>query len=229
MTVEAMRAPETTQTEGVYARLRHDIIAGERKPGERLRIDRLRKLYNVGPTPLREALQRLSADGLVLIAEYRGFQVAPLRADAFHDLNIARIAVETKAVELAILKGDEHWEAAIVAALYRLDKADRMLALDRAANLDAWEESNRAFHDATVAACGSSWLLRVRRLLHDQCERYRRVAVHGERLSRDLAEEHRRIKDAVLARDVGRAVAEVTEHFERTARGLETVLPGEGP
>ncbi|MEO1017743.1 MAG: GntR family transcriptional regulator [Pseudomonadota bacterium] len=63
---------ETTLTETVYSRLRQDIITGVRAPGERLRIEHLRKIYDVGPTPLREALQRLAADGLVLLAGSRG-------------------------------------------------------------------------------------------------------------------------------------------------------------
>lgn len=216
---------ETTLTETVYSRLRQDIITGVRAPGERLRIEHLRKIYDVGPTPLREALQRLAADGLVLLAEYRGFQVAPLDPAEFLDLNIARIAIETKAIALSIKHGDSRWEAGIVAAAYRLDKADQLLTAGGSDQLDGWAECNRDFHDATVAACGSRWLLRVRRQLHDQGERYRRVAVLGERHIRDLVREHKAIADAALARDAARACAAVEVHFERTAQGLKNVIP----
>ena len=52
-----------------YRLIRADIISGARDPGERLRIDMLKTVYDIGPTPLREALQKLSTEGLVLALE----------------------------------------------------------------------------------------------------------------------------------------------------------------
>ena len=215
-----------TLAEAVYRRLRADIIAGERAAGERLRIERLSKHYGVGPTPLREALQRLCADGLVLARGNRGFAVAPLDITEFEDLNIARTAVEVQAVNLSIRNGNDEWEAGIVAAFYRLEKQDRALAARHDEALDAWEAANAAFHEATVARCGSRWLLRVRARLHDQCERYRRASVHLHRAERDLAAEHRAIRDAVLHRDREAAAHLITTHFDTTARMLaEEMVP----
>ena len=78
--------------------LRHDIIHGTRAPEERLRIEKLKMIYAIGPTPLREALQMLVAEGLVLTEGNRGFTVAPLDYDEFLDLNIARTAIERAAL-----------------------------------------------------------------------------------------------------------------------------------
>ena len=84
-----------TLAQAAYRALRIDIIRGIRPPGERLRIEKLRTLYAVGPTPLREALQMLATDGLVLAEGNRGFTVAPLDNTEIEDLNIARTAIES--------------------------------------------------------------------------------------------------------------------------------------
>lgn len=208
-----------TLTEAAYQALRADIIRGVRRPGERLRIERLRALYATGPTPLREALQRLSSERLVLAEGQRGFTVAPLDAAEFADLNIARTAIEKEALRLSLVQGDDAWEGRVVAAAYRLEKEDTALA--RAGSVgDGWERANSEFHTALVSACGSSWLLHVRDGLNDICERYRRVSVYRHIGARDLAQEHRRIAEAALARDADAACALTEAHFARTAEIL---------
>ena len=108
--------------ESVYGAMKADIISGSRKPGELLRIDRMSRTYGVGPTPLRETLQRLTAEKLVIARGGRGFQVAPLSVEEFVDLNIARTAIETAALRLSIQYGGEDWEGRVVAAGYNLQK-----------------------------------------------------------------------------------------------------------
>ncbi len=213
-----------TLAEAAYQALRTDIISGARPATERLRIEHLSKLYNVGPTPLREALQRLCADGLVLASGNRGFSVAPLDPDEFIDLNIARIAVEKEALRLSIVNGDNEWEAGVVASGWRLGKEDQALVQGGTDSLDNWEKANDAFHGAMVAACGSNWLLRVRKNLHDQCERYRRASVVLRDDGRDLNSEHNAIMNAVLARDAVAACQLTEAHFVLTARVLSDEL-----
>lgn len=209
-----------TLTEAAYDALRVDIIRGARQPGERLRIERLRALYGVGPSPLREALQRLSADGLVEATGNRGFTVAPLDFAEFADLNIARSAIEAEALRLSITRGDEDWEAGVAAAAWRMAKADALFAGDGGASFEAWQAQNEAFHLAMVAACGSNALLRVRKGLHDQCERFRRASVSRRQGLRDLKAEHAAIAEAVLARDIPRACDLTRAHFDATVGDL---------
>ena len=208
--------PAETLADEAYRALRADIIAGRRRPGERLRIERLRSLYEIGPTPLREALQRLCAERLVETTGNRGFTVAPLDPDSFDDLNLARIVVESEALRLSIARGGEAWEGAVASAAHLMRKADAALGGD----LDAWEGANRRFHRAMVAACGSDTLLRIRGDLHDLAERCRRASVGDRHRARDLGAEHEAIAAAVLARDAEGAVALTRRHFEATAAGL---------
>lgn len=209
-----------TLTEAAYRAIRHDIIRGIRAPGERLRIEKLRQLYDIGPTPLREALQKLSAEQLVLSEGNRGFTVAPLDFDEFFDLNIARTDVEMAALRRSIAGGDPSWEARVVAASYIMAKEDAALGSAGGVVPDSWEEANAAFHSALVSACGSAWLLRVRSGLQDLCERYRRASVRGRGGARHLGEEHAAISQAVLARDTERACELLRRHFETTAQDL---------
>ena len=209
-----------TLTEAAYRLLRRDIIAGVRPPGERLRLERLRGIYDIGPTPLREALQKLSMDGLVLSEGNRGFTVAPLDPREFADLNVARTAIEKEALRLSIAQGGPAWEARVVAAAYLMAKSDAELGRGAGAVPDAWEGANAEFHLALVSACGSDWLLRVRAGLHDLCERYRRASVYLVRGSRDLGAEHAALAEAALARDADAACDLVERHFARTAAAL---------
>lgn len=209
-----------TLADAAYRSLRHDIIDGSRYPGERLRIEKLKAIYAIGPTPLREALQKLSQDGLVVGEGNRGFTVAPLDPGEFADLNLARTAIEKEALRLSIARGDDGWEARVVAASYIMAKEDAALAGSSAGVPDTWERANTEFHLALVSACGSNWLLKIRAGLHDLCERYRRASVYHERGARDLAAEHGEIVDAALARDAVRACDLIERHFALTAATL---------
>ena len=225
----APQAPQAgeTLTEAAYRAIRHDIIRGRRMPGERLRIDRLRQIYDIGPTPIREALQKLSAEGLVHSEGNRGFTVAPLDDKEFQDLNVARTEVELAALRRSIAEGDSAWEARVVAATYLLEKADAALNSAEAGVPDSWEEANAGFHTALVSACGSDWLMRVRAGLQDLCERYRRAAVWRQHGTRRLNEEHAAIAKAALARDAETACALLRQHFDRTAQDLSQAMRAE--
>jgi len=213
-----------TLAQAAYRTLRIDIIRGMRAPGERLRIEKLKTIYNVGPTPLREALQMLAADQLVVSEGNRGFTVAELDLGEFNDLNLARTAIEKSALRLSIAAGDDNWEAGVVAASYLMKKEDIALAISRGEVTDGWESANAAFHTAMVVACGSRWLLRLRLGLQDQCERYRRASVFREHGERDLTAEHQAISDAVLARDVNLACTLTERHFALTASSLSEAI-----
>ena len=209
-------AQGATLTDQAMSLLRRDIVSGERKPMERLRIERLREIYGISPSPLREALQRLSAEGLVTAEGNRGFTVAPLDPRDFADLTVARIAVEKEALRLSIEQGGSDWEAEVVSASYLMAKAER----ETSPGTDAWEAANSTFHRALVSACGSQWLLRSRDGLQVIAERYRRASVDRSRGQRDLGEEHRAISEAVLARDSEKACALVSAHYSKTEEEL---------
>jgi DNA-binding GntR family transcriptional regulator len=211
-----------TRASGVYDRLRRDILECRLKPGARLRFEELRASYDVGLSPLREALMKLAAERLVMLEEHKGFRVAPISRDDLLDVAGMRKELEATAIRRSIERGDDSWEAQIVASVHQLAKRTKIGADGLVDN--EWEIRHRAFHQALVAACGSPWLLHFRDLLYDQADRYRRLSVQYLRTPRDDLGEHRGIADAVLARDADAATRLIRQHFDRT---VQTVLAGD--
>lgn len=167
---------------------------------------------------------RIGTSGWHYPSWWASFFPAGLKKKDALDLNMARTEIDLAALRLSMREGDDGWEAGVVAAAYRQEKADRLLQSGAVESLDAWEPLNTSFHRSLVAACPSRWLLRVREMLGEQVERYRRASVYRERAERNFLEEHKQIADAVLARDEERACRLVVEHYARTADGLLPLL-----
>jgi DNA-binding GntR family transcriptional regulator len=132
--------------------------------------------------------------------------------------------VETEALRQSIANGDEAWESQVVAAFYRLSKVEKRLMVDPAGASREFEERNREFHQALIAACPSRWLHYINGILYQQSERYRRIAVTRRNVPRDVHAEHQAILDATLARDVELACKLTAEHIERTLTVLRSVM-----
>ncbi|MPZ39607.1 MAG: GntR family transcriptional regulator [Rhizobiales bacterium] len=135
----AAASPEsaTPLSEQAYQLIRHDILTGHIPPGEKLRIEALRTMYGLSNTPLREALNRLAAEQLVIADERRGFRSTPVSAEDFWDLTTFRIAIENAALIDAMQNGDDEWESGIVAAFHRMEIFQGRLGRDRKPN-DEW-------------------------------------------------------------------------------------------
>jgi DNA-binding GntR family transcriptional regulator len=204
-----------------YRRLRQDVVSGHLAPGSKLRLEKLVGDYEIGMSPLREALARLVGDGLVVSEGQRGFWVAPLSLDELEDVSRVRAIIETEALNLAIRNGGEPWEADVRNAFNALTEIETQFPDDAEALpteiVEAWERCNRDFHAALVSACGSPWLMRLRDILYQQSERYRRVSLDVSRARRSVHDEHVAIAEAVLARNALRACRMIELHLSRTA------------
>ncbi len=151
-----------TKAEAAYRILRTEILMTRLQPGTPLRIDLLSKTYDVGRTPLREALSRLEAERLVVAISNRGFTVAPVSRVELEDLTKARAVVEIPLLLEAMERGGPEWELAIVTAHYRLSRCKTILEDLSDLAVDAWMERHEAFHAALLSAAQSSWLMRFR-------------------------------------------------------------------
>lgn len=196
-------------------RLRGDILAGQLRPAERLRIQALSVRYGIGATAIREALSRLVTDGLVDSEDQRGFCVTPVSREDLTDLTQTRVEVEGSALRLALKHGGIDWESNVLSAFHRLQRTPVPSSPDLH---EAWAAVHRQFHEALISGCSSPWLLRLCRLLYDQSERYRNLAEQfTTEKNRDAATEHRELMEAAMARDADRAVHLIAEHFWETA------------
>ena len=225
--LDALPTDPATHTDRAYMVLRDEILHGDLMPGERLSAAALQERFALGLTPIREALMRLSSEGLVEAETHRGARVSLASAAAFADLMATRRNIERLCLLRAMQLGDATWEAEIVAALHLLTRA-RLPGSDQdRATAAAWEVLHRRFHAALVAACGSGWLLRFWNMLADHSARYRKIRLlhHREVQAevRDIAAEHDAIARAVLARDK-RAPALMDAHLQATERSVARFL-----
>lgn len=209
-----------TLASAAYERIKADVIGGVLTPGQRLRIEDLRQAYETGASPLREALSRLAAEGIVVSIGQRGFRVPSVTLDDLRDITNTRILLETEALRQSIEHGNEDWEVEIVATFHRLTQAET----GERPEFAEWEIRNKGFHDALLSACPSRWLLRFHETMYDQHRRYRAISIQASTTRRDVHAEHERIKDAALARDIETACAETEEHIRRTAEIDERLL-----
>lgn len=209
-----------TLTDQAYQLLREDIVRGRFEPGEKMRIEGLKQAYQVGATPLREALYRLSADGFVNVQGQRGFRVADMSLDELEDITNLRVVLENLALTESVENSDDDWESRVVAAFHHLTKAENQQEPD----IQEWEVRNRDFHLALVSCCHSPWLMRFHEILYDQHKRYRNIARINRNSRRNIHAEHIAICDAALARDIPTLCAANEQHIRRTAEITGKVL-----
>ena len=209
-----------TLAEAAYRQLRRDIIEGVHRPGEKLRVEHLKDQYAVGAGTLREALQLLVTDALVVAQGQRGFRVAPISLDDFEDITRTRVLLETVALQQSIELGDDTWEANVVASFHMLSRAEEKLVDGTNASREEWELRNRAFHEVLISASTSRWLRHFQNILYLQSERYRRLSLFRQPISRDVHAEHQAIVDAALARDSAEATRILSEHILRTLEAV---------
>lgn len=205
-----------TRAGRAFTLIRRDILRGKLAPNARLRLEELRDTYQVGFSPLREALMQLNSEGLVVQEKMRGFRVASVSLDHLNDLTKVRIEVETLGLQWSISHGDADWEADALAAFHRLSHRHKSEA-DRPGQIDdGWRHAHRAFHMSLVAACGSPLLLSIIESLFDQAERYVALSVRYQEEPRDDQAEHKALLDAILERNGSAAGRLIAEHLRRT-------------
>lgn len=213
-----------SMTSRAYVRLRQDIISGELEPGKKLKIEELRRSYDIGTSPIREALSLLTSDHFVERIDQRGFRVSNVSAEEFSELLKTRCWLEERALRESITSGSAHWEEQVVLANYRLSRIPRSEAADHFIANEAWEAQHKVFHMTLLEQCGSSMLIKFCDQLYDQNVRYRQLSGSTAYPKRDVAEEHNAICDAVIARDADSAVTHLLNHYNRTSSFLSEQL-----
>ncbi len=204
----------------VMGYLKQDILNGFFKPAEKLRMNRLKERYSVGISPLREALSQLVIEQLVVVENQRGFTVHPISKAEMIDIYETRAQIEQLCIELAIERGDDDWEAGIVAAAHSMRKFHAKLEQEP----QEWERRHQAFHTAIANGCQSPTLLHVRRSLYEKASRYRNLWLQDNMQQRtvfdDNQKEHDAIIDALIEKDSTNAKALIKEHLLGPSRLL---------
>jgi len=224
----AEKAP--TLNASVLALMRADIIACRLMPNARLRVETLRERYRTGTSPIREALMRLEAEGLVELEQNKGFRVAEVSLENLADLMRTRIEIETIALRWSLQKGGVDWEADLLSAFHRLSRQTKIEAGKPEAISEAWSREHAAFHTALVAACGAPTLLTIRARLFEQADRYVALSIMSDGPLRDDVGEHKQLMRAALGRDVDKMLelnrAHITRTLDKVAASLAAAKRG---
>lgn len=212
-------------TDHAYYKLRAAIVRCEFEPGVRLKVELLSRKYGFSSSPLREALNRLAHEGLVLALDHRGFRVAPIALGALHELTHMRLLLETDALASAIEHGDDEWESRVVAAFHRLSLVEQRLSPEGPLALnDDWSDRHKNFHLALFSGGKSAVLLRTTEMFFVQAERYRRFSALHRRTPRFKAAEHQALMHAALARKKREALALLRAHIGKTTENIAAAL-----
>ena len=210
----------------IYARLKADILTTRLEPGRKLQSRFLMEQYNVGQTPLREALNRLTTEEFVVGMEQRGFYVKEVSKEELQELTKTRCWVEGLALSESMQNATQAWEEALLVAHHRLDRTPRSLKPDTFEDNPDWEKVHRAFHATLIGLCGSRPLLGFCEQLADRLYRYRMMSIAKAYPARKVGAEHSDILQAVLAKDIDQAVRLLQQHYQRTADVIYSDLDG---
>jgi DNA-binding GntR family transcriptional regulator len=205
-----------TLAEKAYETLHAAIITGALRPGARLPIEELAEHLEMSPMPIREAVRRLDAVGLVENVPHRGARVKGLSVTDLAEVYEVRLALETTAIRRAAERFDEA----------RAEQARESLSVLEAMADDASvaaSEAHAAFHFALYDAAESVWLLRMIRPVWQVSERYALEWPQARRLS-ERASEHREILAACEAGDPDRAASALHDHLAATANSLAAAM-----
>jgi len=194
----------------IVGRLREEILAGRLAPGSRLVEGDLTARFSVSRGPVREALRRLAAEGLIEHLPHRGALVRRLSARAIRELFQIRAEMEQLAARLAAESDDAEARARFAAAIQPIFD-------DRERRAPDYLAENAAFHDAMMAFAGNLQLRELATKLHLPLIMAQVGGVLTPEALESSVREHRAIAEAILARDPAAAAARMRAHLERAA------------
>lgn len=207
--------------------VRADVLEGRLKPGEWIRQERIAREQGASQMPVREALKRLAAEGIVEHVPYRGVRVVEFTVSDVEDLYASRVVIEA----LSARHAAEHITDDDIRHLRELHV--RMLACTVPAQLREYRELNRQFHAMISNASRRSFLIRTLAQLWSAFPTmlwsnipHAATASAPGREEAD-AEEHEAIIRALAAHDADAAEAAVRRHIEAAGQALLAVLRAE--
>ncbi|MPV36908.1 GntR family transcriptional regulator [Georgenia subflava] len=204
---EAGTGIQRTLAERVAVELHRAILRGDFEAGAWLRIQEIAEHYETSAMPVREALRRLGALGLVEVVPHRGARVAELSVADLEDTYATRLALEPIVVAAAARRFTSGQAAEAGRAL------DRHEELLDAREIDAARAAHTEFHFLLYRASGSRWLLRAIDPVWQNSERYRFAAPRDRDAQERSHAEHSEILRACVEHDPEAAAEAMMRHL----------------
>jgi GntR family transcriptional regulator, rspAB operon transcriptional repressor len=211
-----VQVDETTKSL-IYKKLRRSIIMGSRESGERLNVEAIAEEYNTSVTPVRDALQMLSHEGLVDIKPRSGYFVKSITLKQLRDLLDVRRVLELTAIERAALRATEE-------QIEEMDRVHAGYTGDDDESYDRYTDENRRFHYLLAKAGGNNELAEMVGSLHDRLARFMVM----RRAGKTMELTHEKIIEALKAQDVEAARQSLLDDIDRAHEAiLDSVMEGD--
>lgn len=202
----------TTATQSAYVELKRRILDGELAEGSPIRQDDVAAQLGVSKIPVREALMRLQSEGLVKFTPNIGAVVATLTVMDYIEMLDMRLALECRALELAVPN----------MASSDIARARELLSAYHSAMTDEeWSDLNAQFHDTLYAPCDRPRMLATIQSVQEHMGRMLRLRVTMAAQHERSHEEHVKILDACARGDAKEAVRHLRKHIEQTQREVQ--------
>lgn len=200
----------------VYDSLRQRIITLDLPPDATLSRTDLTGTYDVSQTPIREAMQRLKQDGLVRIYPQSKTVVTRIDVPQIYEAHFLRVALETEAVR-RLADGCDISTITRARSIIRMQEA----VADDPGQLAIFQELDELFHQTLFAGLDRSGLHQLVRERSGHLERVRRLHLPEQGKILNILEGHRRIIEAIAAKDPDAAIAAIRDHLSRTVARVE--------
>lgn len=211
---------ETSLTESVYRAIRDDLVLSRISPGARLKTSALAQRYGVSLAAVREALMRLSSEGLVEAEPQRGFRATALSAERLQDLTEVRIEIEGMCICQSVARFNMLTDVRLDQAMEKLIQTAEFDDQDHHVITDEWSKAHIEFHEILVSGCRNKVLMQMRRQLFDQAEPYRYLSASLHHRRQDMENDHVPLVQAIHARNAELARELITEHIREATRVL---------
>ena len=200
-----------TRASTAYYKIKEDILIGKLQPGHKLRLETLKAHYIVGNSPLREALNRLLSNGMVVREENKGFRVSEVSIDEFKDIIKNRCWFEEIALRESIKNANNEYDEEIVLAVHRLSRANKN-------DINAYEKLRRDFHASILSTCNSNLLILHCQQLYEQTLRYQNLLPTTDHEIE--IENYKSILDSILSRNEQKALDTLLSTYKQLNQKL---------
>lgn len=218
MATVAKDGPSVTRR--AYAQLKSDLIACRLAPGKRITISKIQRETGFSQAAVREALSRLTSEGLVEAGENAGFRATAISTTGFRELAEASMVIELPCLQSAIEQGDFEWEGKLVACYH---VSSRLLpdVIGGRVDLDKYVANRAAFYDVLFAPCANRWLLQSWKNLYIQQMRYRHRFYELARYEAGLSDHYQKFIRAARDRRVEEAMALCRQQYQSVIAFME--------
>lgn len=211
---------EKTQLQRVvYDRLRHVILTGKTEPGQQLKIGELATSLNVSANPVREALRRLEAEGMVSFRANRRIVVNQLTREDLYDIYSIVIPLE----EMSLQRGFKSLQ------LSKLDELEKVFQQMSQPSISGSKrvELNIIFHSQIHEFTGSPRMVKILEGLHNNIAPYLYLALEDDCRMAQSNHEHGLLLEALKKKDLAGAINILTQHLENGCRTIDRIMQEE--